>query len=80
MPESPVDYDVSESADVTGLGVVVKSGYVSADMDQLKAKLNGLLAIAADIDGNSDIWTLSALSLGGGAENVFGAMGWLELE
>jgi hypothetical protein len=80
MPESPVDYDVTESADVTALGVVVKSGYVSADMDQLKAKLNGLLAIAADIDGNSDIWTLSALSLGGGAENVFGAMGWLELE
>lgn len=75
--KSAVQYDVSSDAVISG-GYQVSSGHFSKNIDQADREIKSVLALASNIAGVSDIYTLAAKKIGASTETLFGSIGYQE--
>lgn len=78
ISNSAVQYDVSMDGAVSD-GIVVAEGYASKGAGAQTIELESALRLGVDLAGNSDVFVLAADSLGGGNNNYYGSISWIEI-
>lgn len=76
---SPVEFDIAQDGVING-GTKIFSGYFANNADFASASIREINALGVQVDTTtSDIITIAAQNLGGGTENVFSSLSWVEL-